>query len=234
MAAASTAVRRSEAVMRVETIMCDHCECSLTTCQDPNPRPAPAGTAASDAAGMDGWRGAHGVASGHGPRCRPRLRGPIARPRQPVAGRCRAGLQPRAARLPPRGRAPGAGGLGRRTGRLAPSPRRGHGGHMGGLVDERGRPACGGRGAAVGRRPADRTGRTGARRLQPRLQRRLQRHPVVLPPPPVRLGPAAADRPAVDGRLGRLPHLQPPDGRPGGQDRHPKGRGSWSRTTTSP
>ena len=53
MAAASTAVRRSEAVIRVETIIV-YCECSLTICQAPA-APAPAGDRPWP--GSDGGRG---------------------------------------------------------------------------------------------------------------------------------------------------------------------------------
>ena len=51
----------------------------------------------------------------------------------------------------------------------------------------------------------DRAGRPRSRRLQHGLQRGLQRHPVVLPPPPVRRRPPAPVRPPVDGGVGGLP-----------------------------
>ena len=66
-------------------------------------------------------------------------------------------------------------------------------------------------------RPAHRAGRTGARRLQHGLQRGVQRHPLVLPPPPVRRLAAAPGRPPVDGGLGRLPRVQPALRPAGGQ-----------------
>ncbi len=62
-----------------------------------------------------------------------------------------------------------------------------------------------------------RVGGARVRRLQPGLQRGVQLHVVVLPPPSVRRRPATAGRPTVAGGLGRVPRVQPAVRPAGGQ-----------------
>ena len=68
--------------------------------------------------------------------------------------------------------------------------------------------------------------------LQHGLQRGVQRHAVVLPPPPLRLGPAAHG-PTGGGWRPGTPTASSTSSSPSGWPRwHPRVGGCWSRTTT--
>ena len=170
----------------------------------PDPPQPPARRAAGP-----GGRGAPGR-PGTGPARRPRAgRGPPAPgslppwptwSSPPTGARSRSSSTATAARWLA---APG-GGPGRH-----PAPAAGrHRGHLGRLLHERGRPA-GPVGRPHGRgRPAHRHARRRPRHLPHGLRRGLQRHAVVLPPPPLRPAPAAPLRPPLGRGLGRLPPPQ--------------------------
>jgi hypothetical protein len=110
------------------------------------------------------------------------------------AGRHRAGLEPGPPRLPSRrtvGRFPARW---RGPGRLAPPAGGGHRCHLGGLRPGRSADRAAGRRADDRRRAGDRAGRARSPTLQHGLQRGVQRHAVVLPPPPLRCSPSATSR----------------------------------------
>ena len=190
-----------------------YCECSLTNLSSRNPVRSPD-------------RGQR-VASIHEHR-------PLPTGRRRAPGRHRAGLQPGPARLPPRGRPSGGGQLGRRPGRVDPPHRGRHRRHLGGLRPRGGRPGRGRGRDDDRRRPGDRAGRSRTRHVQHGLQRGVERHPLVLPSPSVRLGPPAPGGPPVDGGLGGLPRTQRCCS-PRRWPRSPrKAAGCSSRTTTWP
>ena len=136
-----------------------------------------------------------------------------------LARRHRAGVEPGAARIPPGRRAPGAGDRRRRARRCA-SPTAWPGRAQPGWLRRSVRPTGPPPGRDDGRRRnPDRAGRRRSRALQHGLQRGVERHALVLPPPSLRRRPPAPDRPAMGGGVGCLPRAQPAVRRARGQGR---------------